>query len=233
MSRGAKIPTVRRWVALCAEPAGAIETTRVVRDDPGSVWIVVGGERVGLLSCEDAVRLGVRAGVRIDAAFVDRIGSDVRRALCVRTAVRLLARRERSVGGLVRDLTARGHARADAEACARTMRDRGLVDDERYADGAVRRELARRPAGGRLLEAKLRAGGVDPGIARRTVERAIAGRDEYGDALLLARKGVRAGRRLERDVLRRRLIGRLGRRGFGGEVARRAIDDAIREGAPA
>lgn len=221
---------VRAWNAAPRDGSARLTEVRTVRDDPACVWLLIDGVRAGVVDRETVARLGLAATpMAWTAPLAEKLDEEVRRRLCDRSAVRLLAARMRCREGLVRALTQRGHDRATAGACADRYAAMGALDDARFAEVVVRNELARKPAGRRLLEAKLRAQGVRGEDARGAVERALEGRDELADAKRVAAGALRAARAgTDPDALRRRLSGRLARRGFSGEIVRRAVDEAVR-----
>jgi len=230
MTRRSSKPTVRHWEDLRGSEARTVTALRAVRDDPECLWVLCDRNRVGLLGRETVARLGLRAGSILDAALIERVDAEVRWRLARRDAVRMLAARSYTRRGLADALVRKGHERADANGVAGWAADRGFIDDARFAEVLVRNELARRPAGRRLLESKLRAKGVGPEDAARAIDNALGPRDELEDAIRIARTAVRSlSRSHQREVVQRRAVGRLGRRGFSGEVARRAVERALRE----
>jgi regulatory protein len=95
----------------------------------------------------------------------------------------------------------------------------GLVDDAEYAGMLVRTRYAERHQGRRAIAHELRRKGVDE-------ETALGALDQLDE---VARKKLRSTRGLDRDVRYRRTIAALGRKGFGGEVSRRALSAALAE----
>ncbi|MEZ6317436.1 MAG: RecX family transcriptional regulator [Phycisphaerales bacterium] len=136
---------------------------------------------------------------------------------------------------------ARARGRRSSGVCARRARRRRrgrcrqspgrarLVDDATFAEQAAQSVLSRRPAGARFVEAKLRERGLDPTLARDAAREAMADRDPRADAIALAERAIRtmpAG--LAPEVIRRRVMGRLARRGFDPDDAAAAIDRVLR-----
>lgn len=229
--RRAKLTPIRVWNTTPRDGSASLTGVRGVTDDPGCVWVLLDGVRAGVVDRETAVRLGL-GGAGPSRAWTEdlagRIDEEVRRRLCERSAVRLLAARMRCRAGLVRALTQRGHDQRTAEACADRYAALGALDDARFAEVVVRNELARKPAGRRLLEAKLRAQGVGGDTAGKAIAAALRGRDELEDARKVAAASLRGMRaNADADAVRRRLSGRLARRGFSGEVVRRAVDEVL------
>lgn len=148
----------------------------------------------------------------------------------------------------LRKLTAAPQSRATLEAALATkdvppdaaaeVLDRftevGLLDDAAYAQMLVRTRHEERHLGRRALAQELRRKGIDEETARDALAQ-VDDDDEYAAALTMARKKARATAGLEAQVRRRRIVGALARRGFGGDVVRRALDEALGEepgGAP-
>lgn len=235
-TRKRAVPVIRLWNETARSPGQAIDDTRVVRDDPVCIWLVIKGDRVGLLDRAYADKHGVSAGTLLTEELIERIDTEVRDRLCDRSAVRMLAARSHSAAMLERKLVMRGHDRSTAVAVSKRWTERGAIDDVRFAESTVRNELARKPAGRRLLESKLAAKGVSRADAAPVISAALADRDELADALLLARKSVASLKRSinanTRDpaVVKRRTLGRLARRGFSNDAVRRAVEIAMREG---
>lgn len=231
---GQRTTPIRVWDGAAGRDGVRLTGLRTVRDDPACVWIVLDGLRAGLVDRDAAAALGLADAASENAAWRadwhEQLDREVRDRLCRRAAERLLAARMRCRAGLVRALVQRGHDRTTAEACADHFGSLGAVDDARYAEVLVRNELARKPAGRRLLESKLRAHGVGRDEADRAIEEALRGRDELADARRAAEAAARSLRPgSDRQAARRRIGGRLARRGFRPEVIRRALDEVLRE----
>jgi len=233
--RSRRVPVIKLWGEVCREPGRVIDDVRTVRDDTVCVWIVVDRERVGMLGRDTCGRFGVLPGATLTEDLIGAIDAEVRERLCDRSAVRMLAARSHSRAMLERKLVMRGHDRTTAALVGDRWEERGAIDDARFAESAVRNELARRPAGRRLLEAKLAAKGVGREASKPAIDAALADRDELEDALAVARKSVASiGRSLSeagRDpaVVKRRTVGRLARRGFSHDSVRRAVEIAMEE----
>lgn len=227
-ARSSKTP-IRAWETTPRDGSATLTELRTVRDDPACVWVLLDGVRAGILDRQSAAGIGPPTPWTV--ALADRLDEEVRRRLCDRSAVRLLAARMRSREGLVRALVQRGHARETAAACADRFAGLGALDDARYAEVMVRNELARKPAGRRLLEARLRAHGITGPDARRVLDKALEDRDEAADALRVARAVARSLRPgADAQAARRRLSARLARRGFSSDAVRSAVEAVLGEG---
>ncbi|WEV79431.1 regulatory protein RecX [Janibacter cremeus] len=102
----------------------------------------------------------------------------------------------------------------------------GLVDDEAYAQTFVRSKQAGRGLARRALSHELRKKGVDEELARAVLDE-IDPEDERARAHELVEKKLRSMHGLDRAVQTRRLAGMLARKGYGPEVARLVINEAL------
>jgi regulatory protein len=111
-----------------------------------------------------------------------------------------------------------------AEAAAAELERVGLLDDRKLAESLVRKQMGAKPAGKRVLVAKLRQRGIPGATAEEAVKQGTAGRDELADAVDLARRKARLFKAGEDpQVARRRLFAYLARRGFDGAICRAAV----------
>lgn len=102
----------------------------------------------------------------------------------------------------------------------------GLVDDEAYARAFVRSKQAGRGLARRALTHELRAKGVADEIAEAVLDE-VDPQDERGRAHALVEKRLRAMHGLDRATQTRRLSGMLARKGYGHDVARSVISEAL------
>ncbi|MBA8795424.1 regulatory protein [Friedmanniella endophytica] len=106
------------------------------------------------------------------------------------------------------------------------MTEVGLVDDAAFAESWVTSRQSRR----HLSKTALRQELVRKGVDREQIDGAleqVEPEDEYDAALALARKKARTTAGLDPVVRRRRVAGALARRGFGSDVTRRALAEAL------
>lgn len=102
----------------------------------------------------------------------------------------------------------------------------GLVDDEAYAQMFVRSKQSGRGLARRALQHELRSKGVDDEITRGVLD-AIEPDTEREIARGLVEKKLRSLHGLDRQVQTRRLAGLLARKGYGAEVSRQVIAEAL------
>lgn len=142
-------------------------------------------------------------------------------------ALRLLSVRSRSRFELRSRLLRAGYELDEVEATLVDLEVVGLVDDEAFA-----RELAehqrRKGLGRRAGLAALRGKGVDRDVAERTVDE-VQPEDDADIAFTLASARLERLRSLSPDVVHRRLLSYLIRRGYEPVIARSAVRRAIAE----
>ncbi|MGH1564792.1 regulatory protein RecX [Mumia sp. DW29H23] len=102
----------------------------------------------------------------------------------------------------------------------------GLVDDEEFAQLWVRSRQQTRGLAGRALALELRRKGIDDEIVRDTID-TIDPASEEEAARAVVRKKLRAMRNVEEQVKVRRLVGALGRKGYGPGLAYRIVREEV------
>jgi regulatory protein len=183
---------------------------------PGFVSVFVDGARLGSLPIEEVRRLRLEVGAELSDELAEELKLAVDRARAYSAAVRLLAVRGRAVQEIIARLRRKG-IRADAvDHAVGRLESEGLLNDAAFA-----REFARSRAARGYGRARILADLSAKGIARRDAERAAAQAEDDdensgGKLLALAQKRALQLRGLERAVARRRLVGYLARRGYGG-----------------
>ena len=146
---------------------------------------------------------------------------------CREAALRLLERQRRTRSDLERRLRDKGYAGATGAQVLDRLAGVGLVDDVEYARAFMAGRRARRSAGARRIEQELRARGVsadDIEAARLRLDAEQGGMDELAAARKVVAQADRRSRGLEPRLRRQRLYALLARRGFDGDVIRRALD---------
>ncbi|GLI25803.1 hypothetical protein ARHIZOSPH14_00450 [Agromyces rhizosphaerae] len=102
----------------------------------------------------------------------------------------------------------------------------GYLDDRSFADQLAASLVERKGYGAGAVLAELQRRGIEPGLARETVD-ALDGDDERSRAIELAAERARRMGSLDRMTAVRRLSGYLQRRGYSGDVVREAVDAAL------
>ena len=141
-------------------------------------------------------------------------------------ALRILGSRAIASGRLRERLIAREIDRDLAEEAVQRVIDNGYLDDRAFAADAVERLRQRKQLGDRALKQELMKLGVSSTDADEALREAPAD-DPFALALDAARaRAARLGG-LDRETAERRLMGYLQRRGHGGAVAARAVQEAL------
>ncbi len=143
-----------------------------------------------------------------------------------RIALNLLETRARSEAELRRAMARKDVPEEIAEELLSRLTAVGLVDDEAFAVALVntRTKVARR--GGSRIRQELREKGVPDDVAAGALAQ-VAPEDELEAAVTFAAKKLRSMSGLDDAVAKRRLYGALARRGFGPDVVRRVVEDAL------
>ena len=140
-------------------------------------------------------------------------------------ALDALSRRARSTVELQRWLKEREHDPAEIELAIERLTASGLLDDARYAMSFARSRLLDRKLSKRRVLGELSRRGVARGVNAVMEEEGID--EEAGVALVAARK-YRSLAKLDPQTAYRRLVGFLARRGYDGDVVRRAVSRLIK-----
>lgn len=199
-----------------------------VVSDPNLRAIRVGRRVVARLPRDVVESLGVREGDAWTESLADRVAEALRMERARAVASRSLERRPLSRREVVTRLMRQGFDAPTANRAADDALRAGLIDERVYAEAVIRSATHSRPAGRRLLEAKLMARRITQETARAAAADAVKDRDAYADALALARAKARSlPPRLDARAGVRRLVGLLARRGFDAGVAFRAAKEAL------
>ena len=141
-------------------------------------------------------------------------------------ALKLLERTRRTRSDLHRKLLEKGFGETAVTEVLDRLVAVGLVDDTEFARAFLAGRWGRKPAGWRRLQQELRAKGVGD-EAVKAARAAIEQRDGAVDEVATARKLIAQARRryakLEPRAQQQRLYALLARRGFDGDVIRRAL----------
>lgn len=184
-------------------------------------------QRVATLTDASLAALGIAPGT----AWTSTLADQAERAALVfrikRDAYRVVGRSAVSRQRLIDRLKRKGHDPQAAADVADDLVARGLIDDEAFAINAAIAMSTR--AGKRLVEAKLRARGIDQKTATRAAGKAAGERDGQADAMRLARARLkRMSDKVEPEARRRRLYGLLARRGYDPDVCRSVVETLLR-----
>lgn len=215
-------------------PAGAtIASIKPSARNPDRCSIRVGRKAVATIDQRHLAELGIAPGDPWTSELARRVHAasqfDKARKYCINT----LTRRGLSRAALIGRLKRKGYDEPVCERVADDLQRIGLLDEQAYAESVARSIVRARPAGRRLIEAKLRQRGVAPETIERAASEVLEPRDQRADALALARKRLASmPDSLDERAKSRRLYALLARRGFPPEVCSECVREALASADP-
>ncbi len=141
-------------------------------------------------------------------------------------ALKLIERMRRTRSDLTKRLRDKGYVAPVVDEILDRLTAVGLVDDIEYARAFLRGRWGRRAAGWRRLEQDLRGRGIaadDIDRARAALEQEFGDVDETASARRVIEQAARRYAKLDPRIRRQRLYALLQRRGFDGDVIRKAL----------
>jgi len=190
------------------------------------VDVVVDGETICSLPEQSVLQFGVRVGDRLHPATIMDLVEEAAFREALRTALRYLERRARTQVEIERRLRRDRTPPLAVERVVVRLSDLGYLDDQAFAASFARDRVRLRPCAPRHMCRELAARGVADAAARAGVEAALAELGETASSLLEQAARHQAARVNKGDpVGRRRLFGRLQRRGFNREEIVRWMGD--------
>lgn len=173
------------------------------------------------LSSETVGALGLCVGREVDRAELDRIAHEEQLHAARQYAFLLLSYKARTTSELRQRLTRKGFSPDIVSCTLQRLAELKMIDDAGFA----RRFVEDRIAIGHKGKWRVRGELLKRGIDRQQIDAAIAeAPDEVAAAREVAAKYLGRNRRLEPDVLSRRLYALLARRGFSPDTIRQVID---------
>lgn len=179
----------------------------------------------GVVEARD--RFGARRRAHDPDATDDTSGveeSPRRRIENVSTAA--LARRGLSESEVRSRLIDKGFTAEQVEPEMERLIAAGYLDDRKLADEIIRVEAERKGKGRSAIVAELKRRGVDAESFGDAIAE-LDPDDEFDRAQELVRRKLSSLRNVDDETAKRRLYGALARRGFGGDVVRSVIDQAM------
>lgn len=214
----------RSAVEISAGPVTGISARRRER---GRFLIAVSGAPAFTLSEEILFRSGLQIGDELDEGAIARLLADDDVARSTEAALNFLSYRARSEQE-VRDRLKRGDFSPEAiDATIVRLNEWRYLDDADFARRWVESRARGKPKGQRLLQQELRQKGIDAETSKQAI--AEADLDELTAATELARKRLSTMAGEDPAAIRRKISAYLARRGYGFDVARRALERATGE----
>lgn len=173
------------------------------------------------LSSETVGALGLRVGREVDRAELDRIAHEEQLHEARQYAFLLLSYKARTTSELTQRLARKGFSPDIVSHTLQRLAELKMVDDAGFA----RRFAEDRISIGHKGKWRVRGELLKRGIDRQQIDAALdQAPDEIAAAREVAAKYLSRNRRLEPDVLKRRLYALLARRGFSPDTIRQVID---------
>lgn len=182
-----------------------------------------------VVGAEVIARYRLVEGIVLTESQVVQLKRDAELGGCEREVGRLLGMRDHSTGEIRTKLKRKLFSSEAVDEAVRRYRDRGLLDDVRFAYQHAERLLERNPAGRPYLVAYLRRKGIDRALAESTVDVVMGNQDEVALAVAALERRWRLFRQFDVEKARRRAYTYLSRRGIGYEAARAAFDRLVEQ----
>ena len=191
----------------------------------GRFVVHVDGKASTTVSLDVIDRLRLRVGLMVDEALTAALAEEGAALAAYDRALNMLAFQPRSSRDLRRRLVQKGESEANAERAVERLVAAGLLDDAAFARQVARSKLLGHGASRRRLQQELFKRGVDRRLADEAIGEVLSDEqvDEGEVVERLARKKLRSLDALDEPSRRRRLYAFLARRGYDGEVIRRAM----------
>jgi regulatory protein len=206
---------------------GPVSGITARRRERGRFTIAISGAPAFTLSEDILFRSGLQIGDELDPAAIARLLADDDIARSTEAALHFLAYRARSEQE-VRDRLKRGAFSPEAiDATIVRLNEWRYLDDEDFARRWVESRARGKPRGQRLLQQELRQKGIDAETSKQVI--AEADLDEVSAATELARKRLSTMAGEDPMAIKRKISAYLARRGYGFDVARKALERATGE----
>jgi len=190
------------------------------RRDKRRVSVFLDGNYLFGLSHDTVAALGLSVGREVDRADLDRIAREEQLYEARQYAFLLLSYKARTTSELRQRLTRKGYSPDVISHTLQRLTELKMIDDAGFA----RRFTEDRVTIGHKGKWRIRGELLKRGVAKEHIEDALAtAPDETAAAREVAEKYLSRNRRLEPDVLKRRLYALLARRGFSPDTIRKVM----------
>jgi len=185
------------------------------------VSVFLEGQFLFGLAADTVAAMGLRVGMEVDRARLDEIVREEQLYQARQYAFLLLSYKARTTAELKQRLGRKGFPPEVVSHTLQRLAELNMIDDAGYA----RQFVQDRVSIGHKGKWRVRGELLKRGVAKEHIEEALAAApDEAEAAREVAQKYLSRNRRLEPDVLRRRLYAFLARRGFSPDTIRRVTD---------
>lgn len=177
------------------------------------------------LDQELVIKLGLHAGLEIDAARLAQIAQEAERKKAMDASFNLLAYRARSRKEIETRLKRKDISESAISEASKRLTELGLLDDVKFAEAFARDRLEFARKGKRVIYAELRKKGVPKPIVEQVLAKTV---DEAAAAGAALEKVARRYAALEPRERYRKLHDLLLRRGFSFETIEHVLRDDAR-----
>jgi regulatory protein len=225
----ARIATVDVDLGALCDPL-VVSDLSEVPNRPGRYRVAINGVTLGDITLDFVADAGIREGRTIARGQVVEVASAADRTAVLDKALDLLAVQARSSRDLAIRLRRAGAGDAEISWAVARLVSQGFVDDVAYARQVARTRALAGGVSRRKVITLLRQKGVAQDVAAEAIDATLADvdLDEYGSALAVAQKRVRALTSLEPAKRKQRLYAFLARRGYESDVVRRVLAEVLR-----
>jgi regulatory protein len=203
--------------------SGTITELKFQQRNKERVNIYLDGEFAFGLDAVEAAKL--RKGQVLSDDEISALRAQDERNRAFNRAVRFLRYRPRSQVEVERNLREKGVADQVISAVVERLERAGYLDDEAFARFWVENREQFKPRGRRALRHELR----QKGVGDRVIAQVLEGIDEEAAAWRAIEGRMQQWRTLDRDQLRKKLMGYLSRRGFNYEIISIVFEKACHE----
>jgi regulatory protein len=198
----------------------------------GRFSVQVDGAAFATVSLDMLERLTLRVGQELSEARAELLQQEAAALATYDRAINMLAFQARSSRDLRRRLVQKGEEPVHVDAAIERLIAAGFVDDAQFARQLARSKLLGAGASKRRLQQELFKRGVERGTADEAIAEVIAdeGVDEDVVVREVAAKKLRSLQRDDEPTRRRKLYAFLARRGYDGDVIRRAMGVVLAAG---
>jgi regulatory protein len=200
-----------------------------IRRRGGAAAIFIDGQAEIILDNEIIQKYSLRAGAEIDSIQLESIIRESDRKRAREYAMSLLAARAYSSGLLRNKMETKGFPSKTIKTIMDDLKDRGYLDDRKYARQAVESILRWKPAGRGYLISYLQARHISREMALTVVAECLKDVDEADLALRLLRPRRSYLAKFELETARTKAYTYLSRRAIGYQAAKQAFERLMRE----
>ena len=192
------------------------------------------GKFLAGVSAETLMRLALRTGDEVGPDQIAILRKTEELFSAKNAALRFLGPRPRTVREVRNKLREKEFGDEEIDRAIADLKEAGLLNDTEFARSYIRNALAIRPVGKLVLKRKLLFLGIDKPTVEEAISQLLEPGNEEEAALKAARRFLKTALGRPQDVdkqkLRQKLAGFLGRRGYTWETIEPVMKKVLQEG---